>query len=227
VFAIAVTNGTQQPLDELVISNQFETALDPDQATEGNKWLAGNALGWKIASLPAGRTIRREIQFKCVRETPRACNRVTVSAKDTPPVNDEACLEITGDQSAAAAPAAQPGVLNVSVADTADPIHAGGETTYQVLVENKGTTSQFNVVLAVTLSDEIALANIKGPVQGAVLPGSVRFAAIRELRAGEPALAYELQVKAVRAGTARIHAAVESQGQSRPVTAEQTTQVLP
>jgi hypothetical protein len=227
LFSIEITNGGSAPLQDLVIANSFESALEPDRATQGNDWLQGNVLGWKIPAMSAGQTLRREIEFKCLRETPRACNRVTVSAKDTPQASDESCLEIASDQ-ADAAPAAMPQTpLSVSVADTADPIKVGGQTTYQILVENKDTQSQFNVALAVTLSPEVELVNITGPVQGSVSAGIVRFAPIRELRAGEQPLSYELRVKAARAGTAQIHAEVTTQAQSQGVTADQTTQVLP
>ncbi len=229
LFTIEVTNTGEQPLDDLVIADRFETVLEPQRATDGNEWLEGGGLGWKVSTLGPGRTVRREVEFKCLREVPRACNRVTLSAKGVQSITEEVCLAIGDDQAQnpqqPAVPQASP--VSVSVADTADPIKIGGLTTYQVLVENKGDKSQFNVAVSVTLSEGLKLDGVTGPVQGSVTSGAIKFAPIRELRAGEPPLVYELRAKAIRAGTAQARVEVTSQGQTTPATAEQTTQILP
>ncbi len=226
-FTIQVTNSSGQAVDDLVISDTFETSLEPVSATDGKEWMPGNAIGWRIGTLDAGQSVRREVEFKCAHETPRACSRVNVTAKNMQPLSDEACVEIVG-ASCARAPAAEgANPINVSVAETTDPVRVGGDTTYQVLVENKGQLSQFDVVVVATLSEELKLDTIAGPVRGSVVPPTVRFPAIKELRANESPLSYELRATAVRAGTAKVRVDVTCRGQTRPVSAEQTTQVLP
>ena len=54
----------------------------------------------------------------------------------------------------------------------------------------------------------------------------VRFPPIRELRSGENPLSFELRFKGLATGTARVHVEVTSRGQAKPITAEQTTEVL-
>ena len=232
LFSIEVTNRGDQPVENVVIADNFETTLEPGRATEGNQWLEGNALGWKIGTLEPGQSVKREIELKCLQQTPRACNRVTVTATGIEPIADEACLEIVGEQApaGAAGPAAgtqQP--IKVSVAETVDPLRVGGKTTYQILLENKDPQSYFDVVVSAKLSDELRLDSISSPVgtQGSVLPGSVKFVPVREFRAGEATLSFELHVSGLRPGAARVTVEVTSKGQTRPVTAEQTTQVLP
>jgi hypothetical protein len=227
LVTIEVTNTTQQQLEELVIADRFPSTLEPNRATEGNEWLEGGAMGWKVASLAPGRSLQREIEFKCLREAVRACNRVTVSARGMQPTTEEACVEIATDAAEQPAAAQPESPLHVSVVDTSDPIRIDGETTYQVQVENEGDKSQFNVAVSIALSEEIKLVNAAGPVQGSVTPGAIKFAPIRELRAGETPLTYEVKAKGVRAGTGRIRVEVTAQGQPRPATGEQTTQVLP
>jgi uncharacterized repeat protein (TIGR01451 family) len=152
---------------------------------------------------------------------------VTLSGGGIGSLSEETCIEIIGDAPVTPTEATGPSTIHVEIADTVDPVKVGGETTYHVSVENKGPSSQFNVVVSVTLGDELKLEGISGPVQGSVLPGVIRFAPIKELRSGEPALTYELRMRAVKAGTAQLRVEVASQGQSRPATAEQTTQVIP
>jgi hypothetical protein len=197
------------------------------QATEGNSWLPGNLLGWKLATLDAGHSLRREIEFKCVRESPRACDTVTLSGTGLNTMSEETCFEIVGDTAETPAAAAGPSPILVEIADTVDPVKVNGETTLHVSIENKGAGSQFNVVVTVKIPEELKLEGISGPVQGSVLPGAIRFAPIKELRAGETALTYELRMRGTKPGTAQVHVEVSSQGQPHPATAEQTTQVIP
>ncbi len=227
VFSIEVTNRGTGPAEDVVIADNFETTLEPNAATEGNEWLEGNALGWRIGTLAAGETVRRDIKLKCLQVTPRACNRVTVTARDMEPIAEEACLEIVA---AAAAPAAAPKMpLEVTVAETTDPVRVGGTTTYQILVENKDTQSSFDVVVSAKLSPELKLETIAGPVgtDGQVQPNSVRFTPVRELRAGEAPLSFELHVTGLKAGAGSVQVQVVTRDRPQAVTATQATQVVP
>jgi hypothetical protein len=64
------------------------------------------------------------------------------------------------------------------------------------------------------------------PERPKILPGEVRFPPVREFRAGENPLSYELNFKGLAAGTGRIHVEVTSRGQAAPVVANETTEVL-
>jgi uncharacterized repeat protein (TIGR01451 family) len=229
VFSIEVTNTGTGPAEDVVIADNFETSLEPSAATEGNEWLEGNALGWRAGTLTAGQTVRRSIQLKCLQVTPRACNRVTVTARGMEPVAEESCFEIVA---AAAAPAAESSPqavpVSVTVAETTDPVRVGGTTTYQILVENKGTQSVYDVVISAKLSPELKLETIAGPVgtDGQVQADSVKFVPVRELRAGEAPLNFELHVTGIKAGAGTVDVEVTTRGGAQPVTATQETQVV-
>jgi uncharacterized repeat protein (TIGR01451 family) len=229
LFVIELTNNGPTAVTDLQVADNFETSLEPSRATGGYEWLPGNALGWKIESLAAGQTVRYEIELRCLRPTPRACNRVTVTAQGAEPLADEACLEIAAEAAPAApgepAEATPAADISVSLAETADPIRVEGQTTYQVVLANDSEQSAFDVVVSVKFSNQLTLDGINGPVQGSVSAGTVRFAPVRELRPGEKP-SFELRFKGARAGTARVRVEVASQGQTQPATAEQTTEVL-
>ena len=53
--------------------------------------------------------------------------------------------------------AATPGKLTVTIADQADPIRVGGDTIYQIVLTNAGSTPQQQVVLSVKISEELRL----------------------------------------------------------------------
>ncbi len=222
-FTIQVANDSPDTLEDVEVSSTFETALQPAQATKGYAW-KGNALAWKIASLESGKSLRRDVEFKCLRSAPRACTRVDVSAHGVQPSTADTCLEIVGIETPAAQ---QPGAVTVSVADTVDPVKVGGETTYQVILSNPTDQPAFDVTMNVSFGDEIRFEGMNGPVEGAIGANAIRFIPIRELRAGETALSFELRFKGVRPGTARLHVEVTSRGQPKSVTADHTTQIVP
>ena len=229
LFEIVVTNRSQRTIENIEIADNYEISLEPIKATGGSTWL-GNALGWKVASLEPGGTIRREIQMRCLRETPRACNRVTVTAAGMEAIADEACLEITpgpGEAPAPTTPITPAGTSDISVTavETADPIRVDGQTTYQVMLTNKGEGSAFDVEANVQFGEELQLLQHSGPVRGTTTAEGVRFPPIRELRAGETQT-FELRFKGVRAGTGKVHVSVTSRGLPTPITADQTTEVL-
>jgi uncharacterized repeat protein (TIGR01451 family) len=228
LFTIEVTNQGRQTIENVEIANNFETTLRPLRATEDSSWLAGGALGWRIPRLEPGKTIRRSIEFTCLRETPRSCNRVAVSGTGLTPVAEEACLEISGPESEAAAAVDGQPPLEVTVAETADPVKVGGETTYQILVSNKSSQSVFDVTLTVTYGNELRFEGAASPLpeRPKILPGEIRFPAAREIRSGENPLNFELRFKGAAPGTATVRIEVGSRGQTRPVTSEQTTEVL-
>lgn len=229
LFEIVVTNNTNQTFSDVTIADNHEISFEPVRATGGSEWLEGNALGWRVATLEPGRTLRREIELKCLRETPRACNRVTITARGMEAVADEACLEILDDGSPppAAAPAQPAGKPNVtvSVVETADPIRVGGQTGYQIIVTNNGDASAYDVAVAVTFGEGLQLLQHGGPEIGSASSTGVRYPALRELRAGETQT-FDLRFKGVAPGNARVQAEITVRGQAQPIRAEQTTEVL-
>ncbi|HTM54504.1 MAG TPA: hypothetical protein VL175_10775 [Pirellulales bacterium] len=229
-FTILVTNLASQPVRNLEIANAFETALQPARATENSVWLEGGALGWKVDSVGPGATIRRALEFTCLRESARSCNRVTVTGANIEPTSEEACIEIAAASAPAAANSAPAGEspIEVTIAETADPIKVGGETVYQVLVANKSKQSVFDVTLSVTYSAELRFEGTTSPLpeRPQILPTEIRFPPAREIRAGENPLSFEMRFKGLRPGAGKVKAQVMLRGQPRPVTAEQETEVL-
>jgi hypothetical protein len=137
-------------------------------------------------------------------------------------------LEIVADETTPAAPVTPDGEANITVkaVETADPIRINGQTSYQVLLTNRGDASAFDVEVSVQFDEALQLLNFSGPTTGASSRGGVRFPAIRELRAGETQT-FDLRFKGAQAGTGKVHVEVTSRGQSVPLTADQMTEVLP
>lgn len=233
-FFIDVTNTGTTPLTNVKIADNYEASLEATDASPGFSTTTG-ALVWTVESLAPGQSVRRIVNCRCLREVTRACNRVTVTAAGVS-LADDACLEIIGASSGApsltprtqAPPSlASPGQLTISVAETVEPLKVDAETIYSIVVANKSSTSDYQLVVTVTLPPELTLRGAANPPPGKpTFPaGGVQFAPIAEIRAGE-SLTFEVRAAGKSPGTARLQVEAKSQRQTLGVTQQETTQVI-
>ncbi len=224
-FSVKVTNHGGDALANLVIACNFETSLEATQATSGAE-SRGGALVWNLDSLAPGASKTYKVNCTCIKEATKACARFTVTADGGLQAGDEACLAITADGAASSAPPTAAN-LTVSIADQTDPVRVGGDTIYQIVLTNAGSSAQSQVVVAVKFSEEMKLGNVlTSPVSAtSTFSRSVRFRPIAEIRPGEQ-ITFELQAEADRAGTGTVQVDVSATGMQQPVSTSETTQIL-
>lgn len=92
-FVILITNTGTQKLTGLKVVDRFDPALEPVMATAGWAY-EGNDLVWKLPELAVAKTLRLEVQCRCLSAVRRACNRATVTCTEGARDESEACLEI-------------------------------------------------------------------------------------------------------------------------------------
>lgn len=217
-FKIDITNTGRGTATNLKLVDSYDLALNPVMATDGFAF-AGDDLIWRVDVLPPGRTIRFEINCRCLSRVARACNRATVTCDEGARADAEACLEII----AAEMP------LAMTVADLRDPLAVGNDTTYEIRVTNQSEVSDRNVVVTGTLAAIMAPidaltrgpGNVRHTIEGQV----VRFAPISELRPGETVV-FRIGARAVRTGDAVLRVEAASANTAQPVTAQETTSVF-
>ena len=242
---IDVVNTTEAAQQGLKLSVDYDQALlKPEAATKGIP--ATGELIWDVPTLLPGQTQRFRIQCRCL-AAGRACTIATVTSTGGPKVAQEACVVIStaGGQAAApnesvpaesgpalsASPAAasleprQPSRVTVTVAEQSDPVRVGSEITYFVTVKNPASYADRQVLLKVAIPAELQLISGSGPTRNRISGQTITFDPIAELRAGEQ-VEYRLRVKAAAAGTARLDAAVSSQGLVQPILKSETTMVV-
>ena len=227
-FTIEVRNAGATPLKDVRISNNYELSLEPTEATIGYN-RTGGALVWTVASIEPGKTVQRQVNCRCVEPVARACNRVTVTVGDVTQ-GDEVCLEVVGAGGAAlgaARPAASAptGKLALAVADQVDPVRVGNETIYQIVLSNKSSESDQDVVVSASVPEQMTLMGIVGPLNGKLTAQSVKFFPVKEMRAGEN-LTYEVRVRAERPGSARFEVEATSARQPTATREQETTEIL-
>lgn len=113
--------------------------------------------------------------------------------------------------------------LTFSIADTADPIELGSETTYEIKVRNSGSRNDTNVQVQMLLPPGIEMLGSDSDA-GTDGRGGVMFAPHGNLPAGEE-LVYRIRVRGVQPDTHVIKAVVTSDQSRVPVTKEESTMV--
>jgi len=218
VFRIEIKNTGNTPISGLRVADNYDESLDPIRATPGFAFEADD-LVWQIDSLAPGRTATLQVECRCLTPNQRACNRVHVAAEDGTRASGEACLEIL---------ASDKPVLSVTVSDLSDPIEAGKALVYVVRVTNHGPSQATRLQLVGTAPAGMRPleTGTRGPSRFDIQGQTVRFRPIDQLPPGS-SLTYELRVSADRPGEMTFRVELDSVDLERPVTAEETTRVLP
>ena len=220
LFDIEITNTGRVPANMLKVTDNYDAVLEPVEASDGNKFV-GLDLEWLIDTLPVGKTIRLQVKCRCDAAAARACNRVIVTCQEGARGDAEACVEIQN------APPVK-SQLTVTASDLGDPVSVNGQSGYVVRVTNAGTVAEKQVRASIAVPAEMSILStgMTGPATFAIDGQTVRFDPVAELKPGET-LTYRVPVRAARAGAARARVEVTSTATPQPVTAEETTTVLP
>lgn len=110
------------------------------------------------------------------------------------------------------------------LADVADPIEVGGETTYEIRVVNQGSKAATNVELLATFPPQLKPRSAHGPTRDSVHGQEVRFQPLGRLPPkGETT--YQIRAQGVGAGDLRVQVQLLTDEMQTPVTKEESTRV--
>ncbi|HEX7378096.1 MAG TPA: hypothetical protein VF278_13335 [Pirellulales bacterium] len=110
------------------------------------------------------------------------------------------------------------------LADLADPIEVGGETTYEIRVVNQGSKAATNIELLATFPPQIKPRSAHGPTRDSVSGQEVRFAPLGRLPPkGETT--YQIRAQGIAAGDLRVQVQLVTDEMQSPVTKEESTRV--
>ena len=105
--------------------------------------------------------------------------------------------------------------LSLNVASTSRNVQAGGEVSFEIKIQNSGTTAAESVGLSCELPAGLELLDISGPSEFLADSGVVIFRALPSLAGGESAV-FVVKTRCTRAGShsARVRVASESIGKA-------------
>ncbi|HET6879159.1 MAG TPA: CARDB domain-containing protein [Pirellulales bacterium] len=110
------------------------------------------------------------------------------------------------------------------LADAADPIEVGGETTYEIRVVNQGSKAATNVELLAVFPPQLKPRSANGPTRDQVNGQEVRFQPLGRLPPkGETT--YQIRAQGVAPGDLRVQVQLVTDEMQSPVTKEESTRV--
>ena len=114
--------------------------------------------------------------------------------------------------------------LEFDVADVADPIEVGSDTTYTITLNNSGSSAATNIRLAVGLPQSLKPVGGDGPTRVVVDGAQVAIDPLARLAPGEQAV-YKLKVQGLDAGAQRIQVQLITDETPIAVAKEEVTRV--
>lgn len=110
------------------------------------------------------------------------------------------------------------------LADEADPIEVGGETTYEIKVLNQGSKAATNVQLVAVFPPQLKPRGAHGPTRDTIAGQEVRFQPLGRLPPkGETT--YQIRAQGVEPGDLRVQVQLLTDEMQSPVTKEESTRV--
>jgi uncharacterized repeat protein (TIGR01451 family) len=214
-FTITVENRGTVAATNLKVVDNYDLALKPTRASDG--WqLAGNDIFWTLPQLLPGQIYERKVECQCQSPATQACNRITATCQEGTRQDAQTCLEITGQRQA----------LSVNILERRDPVSIGTEVQYDVRVTNGGAVADREVMVVVTLPNEMTpAAGSTGPTAFVLDGRTLKFAPLAEIRPGE-SVTYQIRAVPRQAGSALLRADVTSSGSPTPISASETTNVI-
>jgi uncharacterized repeat protein (TIGR01451 family) len=223
VFVIEIRNISTVPATNLRITQRFDAALDPLEATTGAVGSeAGQAISWNLREIAAGTTDVREVKCRAVQAAQAAGSEVIVTT-------DQGLQETGRTTTVIAAAAAAPGVdltppmppngtgaagnqLQVNVISASNPSKLGQTHRFLISLYNDRSETDRNIAVAVTLPDGVAIHRISAPgIRHRIAGNVIRFDPIPTLAAGaslRPPL--EIELVPAKAGKLAVTVQVES-----------------
>jgi uncharacterized repeat protein (TIGR01451 family) len=234
VFTAEITNLGQQPLADLVVSQQADAALVVTQATDGAK-PKGNGLVWSFPSVPPGRSIRVQVQCDCKQPASKACCRFTATLAQGQAVHGQACLEIAAAAPPAGvtpptSPATVAGRLDVWVDNVNLNVPAGENQRFMIQVANQGDYPENDIVVTARIPPgtgvEFGTTGPNANIRYQMDQGLIRFDPVAELPS-KAKIDYRVVVRTSQPGPISLHVEATSRRQTQPAVGEKTVDVLP
>jgi len=110
------------------------------------------------------------------------------------------------------------------LADEADPIEVGGETTYEIKVVNQGSKAATNVQLVAIFPPQLKPRSAHGPARDSIVGQEVRFQPLARL-APKSETTYQIRAQGLEPGDLRVQVQLLTDEMQSPVTKEESTRV--
>jgi uncharacterized repeat protein (TIGR01451 family) len=213
IYILTVANPGTRPVTNVELVDYIPKGVDFVSATLGG-YQREDELRWNLGTITPG--ARQTVQ-------------VVMKAKGPGEFTNRAYARADRDLKASAEfktvfEAGSAG-LTLDIDKSSDPLEVGKPVTYTVRIVNQGNAAATGVRVSLTLPDELAPKNAKGPTEAQQLGQKYTFAPLATLAAGGEA-AFVVNAEALKAGNVRVSAEVSSdQLGANPLRSDESTTI--
>ena len=236
-YEIRVSNSGEGNLTDLRVFFEPATSLVPRLASQGWQPTA-NGLVWGIGSLIPNETQVRRVSCECLQEDPAAASQITVTTAEgvtrsadarttiaAPPRRSETEPAFSDEDAPSLAAS---GDLQISLAESANPIEVNQNTTYYIEISNDRNVADKEVEVSFEIPPGLQFERFRSDsvsLQPHTEDGrKYTVDTIAELRPNQ-IRRLQVEVKALTAGSHTFRVLVKSLRTAKPLAAEKATRV--
>jgi uncharacterized repeat protein (TIGR01451 family) len=216
-YQLSVVNPGTAPAEQVQLVAYLPPGLKFVSANNAGQYVeADRAVYWRLEELPSNQTGTVQLVTMPVEAGPQNIMLRGTAQKG---------LNVQKEQ-----PVVVEGIAAIlfQVADLADPIEVGGETTYEVRIVNQGSKAANNVQLVAILPPELQPLTAEGPTRYAIQSSpegsKVFFEGLGRLSPKTDAT-YRIRAKGLRQGDLRVRFELATDDMKTPVVKEESTRV--
>lgn len=230
-FRVVIKNTGDEPVQNIVILDHYDDAIEPRRADSGREILEDGTLRWTVPLLGVGEKRVFNVESACVSPAESACSRVTVTADGGLTYAEEKCVEIMlplapppagGAQATTPPPPVPAEGLQLSLRTSANPARVGTPLSLYIFVENLGQQVQRGVSVRVQLPKGATPDSSRIVPPGAfemIGQMEVRFANVGDIGPGERR-DFEIPLTSNAPGVVTFTAQVSATGMDQPIVKE-------
>jgi len=213
LYTVAVHNPGPATADNVQVVDRVPSGFRFVEASAGGAYdTKTREVAWFVGRLEAGQTA--EVDVKLVPITTGDHEVVATAIADaTSAARASLPMRVEGSAN-----------LVMEVLDSDDPIEVGGETTYEIRIENTGSVAARGVQVAALLNNGLSATAADGAAHATVEPQRVVFNEIASLAPQETAR-FRIRAKCEQAGRGRLRALVRTSEIDEPILEEESTRI--
>ena len=212
-YTVSVSNPGTAPAHEIDVVTYLPKGLKFVEANNAGQYdSTRHAVFWNLQELPPAQTGTVELVALPIEAGDQRL-RVEGSASKGLMAEDESTVRVEGLAA-----------IFFEVADVADPIEVGKQTTYEIKVVNQGSKEAKNIQVAAALPQGLRAIAADGEVPGQVQGQQVVFQPIGRIDPKQT-VRLQIQVQGTMPGDQRIRVQVRTDGIPDPITKEESTTV--
>ena len=212
-YTFSVTNPGTAAAKEIELTTYLPKGMKFVKANNSGQYdPRRNCVVWSLEELPPTETGAVQMTALPIEEGEQ---KLRIEAKAQQGLADMQESTITVDGVAA---------VLFEVADLADPIEVGGETTYEVRVTNQGSKAATNIIVSAIMPAEMKPLAAEGPTKHVIEGAKVTFEPLPRLSPKGDTV-FRIRAQALRPGDARVKVQLMADELRQPVTKEESTRV--